>query len=124
MFKNKKENKNKKIKEPINSLKGMNDIMGDTYYQYQGLFEKAQEIAVYYGFKPIETPSLEKEEVFLRSIGENTDIIEKEIYNFKTKGGDKVALRPEYTASIMRSYIENGMMNMPQPLMLYSYGKI
>lgn len=118
----KKESVNNKIKEPINSLKGMNDILGDKYYQYQGMFEKAQEIAVYYGFKPLETPALEKEEVFVRSIGEGTDVIDKEIYNFKTKGGERVALRPEYTASVMRSYIENGMMNMPQPIMLYSYG--
>lgn len=120
----KKDTNNNKSKEPMNSLKGMNDLIGDRYYQYQGLFEKAQEIAVYYGFKPIETPSLEKEEVFIRGVGEGTDIVEKEIYNFKTKGGDRVALRPEYTASIMRSYIENGMMNMPQPIMLYSYGPV
>ncbi len=120
----KKESVNNKIKETINSLKGMHDIFGDKYYQYQGMFEKAQEIAVYYGFKPIETPALEKEDVFMRTAGDGTDIIEKEIYNFKTKGSDRVALRPEYTASIMRSYIENGMMNMPQPIMLYSYGKV
>lgn len=117
-----KEEKNIKNIDPINSLKGMNDIMGETYYQYQGMFEKAQEVAVYYGFKPIETPALEKEEVFVRGVGEGTDIIDKEIYSFKTKGGEKVALRPEYTAGIMRSYIENGMANMPQPIMLYSYG--
>ncbi len=121
---NKKESTNNKIKETINSLKGMNDIFGDKYYQYQGMFEKAQEISVYYGFKPIETPALEKEDVFIKTVGENSDIVEKEIYNFKTKGGDRIALRPEYTASIMRSYIENGMMNMPQPLMFYSYGKV
>lgn len=109
-------------KEPIQSLKGMSDIFGDKYYLYQGLFEKAQEVAVYYGFKPIETPALEKEEVFIRGIGEGTDVVDKEIYNFKTKGGEKVALRPEYTAAVMRSYIENGMGNLPQPIMLYSYG--
>lgn len=121
----KKDNlKNIKIKEPLQSLKGMYDLYDEKYYQYQGLFEKAQEIAVYYGFKPIETPALEKEEVFVRGVGEGTDIVDKEIYNFKTKGGDKVSLRPEYTASIMRSYIENGMMNLPQPIMLYSYGPI
>ncbi len=120
----KKEILNTKNKEPIISLKGMSDIFGERYYQYQGMFEKAQEIAVYYGFKPIETPSLEKEEVFIRTVGENTDIVEKEIYNFKTKGGDKVALRPEYTAAIMRSYIENGMNNLPQPIMFYSFGPV
>jgi len=122
----KKDNTTKilKNKEPIQSLKGMNDLYADKYYQYQGMFEKAQEVAVYYGFKPIETPALEKEEVFVRGVGEGTDIVDKEIYNFKTKGGDKVAMRPEYTAGIMRSYIENGMMNMPQPIMLYSYGPV
>lgn len=117
-------NENKKDLETINSLKGMNDIIGNDYYLYQGLFEKAQEIAIYYGFNPIETPSLEKEEIFTRTNKEGTDIIDKEIYNFKTKGGDRVALRPEYTASIMRSYIENGMNNLPQPLLFYSYGKL
>jgi len=116
--------KETKVKEQIQSLKGMSDAFGDKYYRYQGLFEKAQEIAVYYGFKPIETPALEKEEVFIRGVGEGTDIVDKEIYNFKTKGGEKVALRPEYTAAIVRSYIENGMMNLPQPIMLYSYGPI
>ncbi len=116
--------KDNKIREQIQSLKGMSDILSDKYYKYQGLFEKAQEIAVYYGFKPIETPALEKEEVFIRGVGEGTDIVDKEIYNFKTKGGEKVALRPEYTAAIMRSYIENGMNNLPQPIMLYSYGPI
>lgn len=118
----KKENTNNKIKEPITSLKGMSDIFAEKYYQYQGMFEKAQEVAEYYGFKPLETPALEREEVFVRSIGEGTDVVEKEIYNFKTKGGERVAMRPEYTAAVMRSYIENGMMNMPQPVMLYSYG--
>ncbi|MBP9766061.1 MAG: histidine--tRNA ligase [Candidatus Pacebacteria bacterium] len=122
MIKKEDNKKNLVNKDPIQSLKGMGDIFGDKYYQYQGLFEKAQEIAIYYGFKPIETPALEKEEVFIRGIGEGTDVIDKEIYNFKTKGGEKVALRPEYTASVMRSYLENGMMNLPQPVMLYSYG--
>lgn len=120
----KKEEKKVKNVEPSTSLKGMNDIIGDRFYQFQGMFEKAQEIAVYYGFKPIETPALEKEEVFVRGIGEGTDVIDKEIYSFRTKGSERVALRPEYTASIMRSYIENGMSNLPQPVMFYSYGPL
>jgi len=111
-------------KEPPTALKGMKDLYDENYYLYQGLFEKAQEIAVYYGFKPLETPALEKLDVFVRSLGENTDVIDKEIYNFKTKGAEKVALRPEYTAGVMRFYIENGMNNLPQPIMLYSYGPV
>ncbi len=114
--------KNKK-EVPI-SLKGMHDLMEDTYYAYQGLFEKAQEVAVYYGFKPIETPVLEKEEVFTSALGEGTDVIDKEMYTFRGKGGDRIAVRPEYTASVMRSYLEHGMQTLPQPVMLYSYGPV
>jgi histidyl-tRNA synthetase len=120
---NKNMNQEKKQnKESLNAPKGMRDIVDDEYYQYQGFFEKAQEIAIYYGFKPIETPILEKEEVFTSGIGEGTDIIDKEMYTLKTKGGDHLAMRPEGTAGVMRAYIENGMQALPQPVMLYSYG--
>ncbi len=117
------ENEKQPKKETPTSLKGMDDLIGDTYYSFQGLFEKAQEVAVYYGFKPIETPVLEHEEVFVSAIGEGTDIIDKEMYTLRTKGGDKLALRPEYTASVMRAYLEHGMQTLPQPVMLYSYGQ-
>ncbi len=109
-------------KEPPTSLKGMRDIIGDKYYQFQGFFEKAQEIAIYYGFKPIETPILEQEEVFTASVGVGTDIVDKEMYSLKTKGGDHLAMRPEGTAGVMRAYIEHGMQSEPQPVMLYYYG--
>ena len=119
MSKQKKEkNKSKEILSP----KGMRDIMNEEYYNFQGFFEKAQEIAVYYGFKPIETPILEYERVFTSGIGEGTDIIDKEMYTLKTKGEDVLALRPEHTASLMRAYIEHGMQTMPQPVMYYQYG--
>lgn len=122
--------KNKTIKKAkvktgdLTSPKGMRDIMNETYYQFQGFFEKAQEVAVYYGFKPIDTPILEHEEVFTGTIGEGTDIIDKEMYTLKTKGGDHLALRPEHTAPLMRAYIEHGMQNMPQPVMFYQYGPV
>lgn len=113
---------NKKNKDPFQSIKGTRDIIDEQYYHFQGFFEKAQEIAVYYGFKPIETPIVEQEGVFTSSIGEGTDIIDKEMYTLKTKGGDHLALRPEHTAGLMRSYIEHGMQSLPQPLLFYSYG--
>jgi len=109
-------------KELLQVPKGMKDTIGDDYYKRQGLFEKAQEIAVYYGFKPIETPMLENESLFMRGVGENTDIVEKEMYTLKTKGGDKLVMRPEGTAPVMRAYIEHGMHTMPQPVMLYYEG--
>lgn len=111
-------------KEPLSSVKGMRDILDSQYYQFQGFFEKAQEVAIYYGFKPIETPIVEYEDVFTSSIGEGTDIVDKEMYTLKTKGGDHLALRPEHTAGTMRSYIEHGMQALPQPVMLYSYGPV
>lgn len=115
-------NKNK-ITE-ISTPKGMRDLANEEYYAFQGFFEKAQEVAVYYGFKPIETPIMEYEEIFTGGIGEGTDIIDKEMYTLKTKGGDHLALRPEHTAPLMRAYIEHGMQNMPQPAMFYQYGPI
>jgi len=122
---NKNMNENKKTnKEPLIAVKGMRDIIDNDYYQFQGFFEKAQEVAIYYGFKPIETPIVEHEGVFTSSIGIGTDIIDKEMYTLKTKGGDHLALRPEHTAPLMRSYIEHGMQSQPQPLMFYSYGPV
>ena len=108
----------------VASPRGMRDLMNEEYYAFQGFFEKAQEVAVYYGFKPIDTPILENEEVFTGGIGEGTDIIDKEMYTLKTKGGDHLALRPEHTAALMRAYIEHGMQTMPQPVMFYQYGPV
>lgn len=122
MKKIKKESKTK-LKN-LAAPKGMRDIINEEYYSFQGFFEKAQEVAVYYGFKPIDTPIMEHEDIFTTTIGEGTDIIDKEMYSLKTKGGDHLALRPEHTAPLMRSYIEKGMQNMPQPVMFYQYGPV
>lgn len=103
-------------------MKGMRDIIGDEFYKYEGFFERASEIALYYGFTPIETPILEKEELFSTSVGAGTDIVEKEMYGIRTKGGDRLVMRPEGTASILRSYLEHGMQSMPQPVMAYYKG--
>jgi histidyl-tRNA synthetase len=108
--------------EALQSVKGMRDLRDATYYAYQGFMEKAAEIAMYYGFRPIETPMLEKQDLFSRSVGSDTDIVGKEMYTLKTKGGDQLALRPEGTASVMRAYFEHGMQAEPQPVMLYYQG--
>jgi histidyl-tRNA synthetase len=121
---NKVNNEKKKTQQDISSPKGMRDIIGDEYYKFQGLFEKAQEVAVYYGFTPIETPILEHEETFTSGVGLGTDIVDKEMYTLKTKGGDHLAMRPEHTAGLMRSYIENGMNSLPQPVLLYHSGPV
>lgn len=106
-------------KEPPQTVKGMHDVIGSEYYALEGFLEKASEVAMYYGFQPIRTPVLEKEELFRSGVGEGTDIVEKEMYAFRTKGGDHVVMRPEGTAPVMRAYIEHGMGSWPQPVMLY-----
>ncbi len=106
----------------LQTPRGMRDLIGEDFYSYQGFFEKAQEICEYYGFSPIETPAMEHEEVFMKGVGEGTDIVDKEIYTLRTKGGDRLALRPEGTAAVMRAYIEHGMQSLPQPVKFYSCG--
>ena len=108
----------------LGSPKGMRDIKNEEYYSFQGFFEKAQEVAIYYGFKPIETPILEQENIFTSSIGEGTDIVDKEMYTLRTKGGDHLSMRPEHTAPLMRAYLEHGMQNLPQPVLYYHSGPI
>ncbi len=119
-----KEPEKKKVSQELASPKGMRDIMGEEYYKMQGLFEKAQEVAVYYGFTPIETPILEHEETFTSGVGVGTDIIDKEMYTLKTKGGDHLAMRPEHTAGLMRAYITGGMQSLPQPVLMYHSGPV
>ncbi len=119
-----KDTEKKKSSQELSSPKGMRDIMGDDYYKMQGLFEKAQEVAVYYGFTPIETPILEHEETFTSAVGIGTDIVDKEMYTLKTKGGDHLAMRPEHTAGLMRAYITGGMQSLPQPVLMYQSGPV
>src|SRR3989344_3513794 len=120
----KEKTERKSLEGPYQSPKGMRDLLGKEFYAYHGLFEKAAEVAIYYGFTPIETPILEQEEVFIRGVGEGTDIVDKELYTLRTKGGDRLALRPEFTAGVMRAYLEHGMQSLPQPVMLYSFGNL
>lgn len=111
-----------KPKTILQSPKGMRDILSEDYAFYQNIFDLSEEISSYYGFQPIQTPHLEKTELFTASLGETTDIVEKEMYSLKTKGGDKLTLRPEGTAPILRAYIEHGMHTLPQPVMLWYKG--
>lgn len=111
-------------KVPPQAPKGMRDLLSNDFYNYQGFFEKTAEIAEYYGFKPIETPILEDTDLFTSGVGEDTDIVEKEMFSLKTKGGDSLTLRPEGTAPVMRAYMELGMQSLPQPVMLYYYGQM
>lgn len=100
----------------------MHDILPEDQIYFKKLNKTLESIAKYYNFDRIDTPVLEVAELFSKGTGAGTDIVEKEMYVFRTKGGDVVALRPEFTPSIARSYIENGMHNIPQPVKLWTSG--
>jgi histidyl-tRNA synthetase len=101
---------------------GMHDILPEDWPYFDKVFKVCKEMADFYGFERIETPIVEKADLFLKGVGKNTDIVEKEMFDFKTKGGDYLVLRPEGTASIARSYIEHGMGSLPQPVKLWHFG--
>jgi len=81
-------------------------------------------IASYYGYERIHTPILESSELFVKSTGMTTDIVQKQMYNLKTQGGDELTLRPEFTPSIVRAYIQHGMISLPQPVKISEFGTV
>jgi histidyl-tRNA synthetase len=98
----------------------MKDLYGDVLEKYEYFIQKAKYIAGLHGFSTIETPILEYTDVFLRSLGEESDIVSKEIYSFEDKGGDSVAMRPEGTAGVMRAIATEGLGHrLPVKLMYY-----
>lgn len=109
-------------KDILQAPKGTHDILPEEVYVWQKIEEKARNIAEFYGFQPIRTPHFEHAEIFSASLGEQTDVVEKQMYAFKTRGGSALALRPEGTVPVMRAYIEHGMKTWPQPVMFYYYG--
>ncbi len=115
--------KNKKSRiQIITAPKGMHDILPGDQPLWEKIRKTAKETADYYNFLRIDTPILEKSELFEKSLGAASDVIEKQMYLLKSKGGDELALRPEGTASIARAYIEHGLSHLGQPLKLYYEG--
>ena len=106
----------------IAAIKGMNDILPGDVETWQFLEQSAREVFGYYGFSEIRTPIPEKTELFCRSIGETTDIVEKEMYTFNDKSGNSMTLRPEGTAPVMRSFIQNRLHNLDPVSKLYYMG--
>ncbi len=102
--------------------KGMHDILPEDAKYWAYVLKKAEGLLSDYGFERIETPILESTELFLRSVGEATDIVEKEMFSLKTRGGDELTLRPEGTAAVARAYIEHGMQVRPHPVKLVYSG--
>ncbi|MBU0660905.1 histidine--tRNA ligase [Patescibacteria group bacterium] len=112
---------NKKAKA-YESLRGMKDILPKHEGYWLDVFHKSESVARAYGYQYMQAPILEQAQLFVRSIGKGTDVVNKEMYIFEDRDGKKVALRPELTAGIARAYISNGMHNLPQPVKVWYQG--
>lgn len=111
-------------KKQFQAPKGMNDILPADQPYWEFIYLKAKEILNAYGFEKIDTPIAESTALFSQSVGRGTDIVDKEMYNFKTKGGDELSLRPEFTAAVTRAYIEHGMQVQPHPVQMWYFGPV
>jgi histidyl-tRNA synthetase len=111
-------------KNRISRLRGMKDVLFDEYRYWDLVLKKATDLASAYGFQRIETPVVERDQLYKKATGEETDVVSKEMYVFTDKNGEKVALRPEATPGLVRAYIEHGMFNMPQPVKMFWFGSI
>ncbi len=114
--------KKHKGKLMFQSPKGMHDILPHDGPLWDKIRKELREVAESYNFMRIEPTLLEPEALFQRSLGATSDVVEKQMFALKTKGGDALVLRPEGTASIARAYIEHGLSQMGSPLKLYYMG--
>ena len=96
--------------------RGTNDVLPEDSYKWQFVENRMLETARMFGFNEIRVPVFEHTEVFKRSVGDTTDVVQKEMYTFDDKGGRSITLRPELTAGVIRSLIEKGLVNGPLPL--------
>jgi histidyl-tRNA synthetase len=104
------------------TLRGFRDILPAEQKYWRHIYRKVEELTASYGYERLDTPVLEETSLFVRSVGKQTDVVEKEMFSFLDKGNDNVTLRPEGTAPLVRAYINHGMVNLPQPVKLYYQG--
>lgn len=103
----------------IQAPRGMRDILPGEVERWQAVESSVHDLAARFGFREIRTPVVEHTEVFQRTVGEATDMVEKEMYTFTDRGGRSLSLRPEGTAAVMRAYLEHGLKSQPQPGKFY-----
>ncbi|HIP48679.1 MAG TPA: histidine--tRNA ligase [Lutibacter sp.] len=113
-----KQEPQKKRNKRFQSVRGMRDILPKEQPYWQKLRKVVEKIAIDYAYGRIDFPVLEDKELFERGTGKNTDIVDKEMYKFKTKGGANVCLRPEGTPSVVRAYLQHGMASQRKPVKL------
>ncbi len=99
------------MSKTIQSIRGMHDVLPDESYQWQDFEQIVRDLMAVYGYREIRMPTVESTDLFSRSIGEVTDIVEKEMYTFEDRNGDLLTLRPEGTASCVRAGIQHGILH-------------
>jgi histidyl-tRNA synthetase len=105
--------------EKFAAPRGTADVLPDDWPWWRLVRDTAEQVCDLFGYRRIETPMFEHAGVYLRTAGAGTDVVEKEVYLFDDRGGDRLALRPEGTAGVVRAYIEHGMSSLPQPVRLF-----
>jgi histidyl-tRNA synthetase len=101
------------------AVAGTQDILPDQQPYWRFVEQTVEQVMRLYGYQRVDTPTFEETAVFLRGVGEGTDIVEKEMYSFEDRGGDSLTLRPEGTAGVVRAYLEHGLFMKPQPVKLF-----
>jgi len=104
--------------------RGTADILPEEQSYWDYVRSRAVSLAKLYGYEQIDTPTFEDSRLFIRSVGEETDIVSKEMYTFQDRGGSDLTLRPEGTAPVCRAFIEHGMGNRPKPVKLFYFASI
>ena len=104
--------------------RGTSDILPQEQAYWRYIEQKVAETAKLYGYERLDAPVFEDTGLFARSVGEDTDIVTKEMYTFADRGGNQLTLRPEGTAPVCRAYLEHGLYNLPQPVRLYYLASI
>ncbi len=106
------------------SPRGTSDILPEDQPYWAFILETAVGLAEVYGYQRVDVPIFEFADLYIRGVGEATDIVQKEMYIFEDRGGDRMALRPEFTAGICRAYLQHGMSNRPLPVKLWTAGPV
>jgi histidyl-tRNA synthetase len=105
-------------------ITGMNDVLFEEQRYWRLILDRVRYVTDLYGYHRMDVPIMEVTSLFVRGVGEGTDIVEKEMYSFEDRDGAQISLRPEFTAGIMRAYIEDGLHVLPSPLKLWTTGPI
>jgi histidyl-tRNA synthetase len=102
--------------------RGTHDVLPSEQPLWQRVLGEAERVCALFGYRKVVTPAIEDTELFVRTSGQGSDVVQKEMYTFEDRGGRSLTLRPEATAPICRAYLEHGMHRDPQPVKLYTAG--